>query len=147
MLFDKFNVEYNSKCERKDYLFVGKIAKYSKVSVYFCLINCIDIYNHYFQTYLCGSSIPKGFKLTSKNSEMVVKFHSNAKVTKAGFKIRVIGKLLLGPKSLRARGDIFFSAASGHRLANILVLHDVFCRPGEARGRSTNTGVTNSFIH
>jgi len=71
MKFVKFNVEYNKKCEKKDYLFVGSIAKYSSV-------------------YLCGSSIPKGFKLTSKKKVMTVKFHSNKSVTKPGFSVKVI---------------------------------------------------------
>jgi len=71
MVFDKFNVEWSSSCKSKDYLFVGSIAKYTK-------------------TWLCGSSIPKNFKLVSKAKVMTVKFHSNKKVTKSGFKIRLV---------------------------------------------------------
>ena len=32
MTFDKFNVEYASNCKKKDYLFVGSLAKYTSVS-------------------------------------------------------------------------------------------------------------------
>ena len=32
MLFDKFNVEWSKTCKTKDYLFVGQISKYTKVS-------------------------------------------------------------------------------------------------------------------
>jgi len=71
LLFDKFNVEWSSSCKKKDYLFVGSIAKYTK-------------------TWLCGSSIPKKFKLVSKKDTMTLKFHSNSKVTKSGFKVRLI---------------------------------------------------------
>jgi len=71
LLFDKFNLEWSSSCKKKDYLFVGSIAKYTK-------------------TWLCGSSIPKKFKLVSKQSTMTLKFHSNSKVTKSGFKVRLI---------------------------------------------------------
>ena len=35
MTFDKFNVEYASNCKKKDYLFVGSLAKYTSVSEYF----------------------------------------------------------------------------------------------------------------
>jgi len=73
MTFDKFNIEYASNCKKKDYLFVGSLAKYTSV-------------------WLCGSSIPNNFKLTSKKKTMTVKFHSNKSVTKAGFKIRVTAK-------------------------------------------------------
>jgi len=71
LLFDKFNLEWSSSCKKKDYLFVGSIAKYTK-------------------TWLCGASIPKNFKLVSKKSTMILKFHSNSKVTKSGFKVRLV---------------------------------------------------------
>ena len=32
MTFDKFNIEYASNCKKKDYLFVGSLAKYTSVS-------------------------------------------------------------------------------------------------------------------
>jgi len=71
MLFDKFNVEWSSTCKSKDYLFVGQIKKYTK-------------------TWLCGASIPKNFKLTSQSKQMTVKFYSNGKTQKTGFKVRLI---------------------------------------------------------
>jgi len=71
MLFDKFNVEWSKSCKSKDYLFVGSIAKYTK-------------------TWLCGSSIPKNFNLKSKGDTMTLKFHSNSKTSKSGFKVRLI---------------------------------------------------------
>jgi len=71
MLFDKFNVEWSKTCKTKDYLFVGQISKYTK-------------------TWLCGSSIPKNYKLVSKGKEMTVKFHSNSKTSKPGFKVRLV---------------------------------------------------------
>ena len=43
MEFKKFNVEYTRDCQRRDYLFVGKIQKYTKVNsdknvvLYFCI--------------------------------------------------------------------------------------------------------------
>jgi hypothetical protein len=70
MTFTKFNVEWNKSCSKKDYLYVAKISKYTK-------------------TWLCGSSIPKKFKLVSKKKDMLVKFHSNKSVTKAGFSVKL----------------------------------------------------------
>jgi len=66
MVFDSINIQWSSKCN-VDYLFVGKIAKYTKV-------------------YLCGARLPNNFSLVSKKNEMVLKFHSDASVTKAGFR-------------------------------------------------------------
>jgi len=71
MMFDKFNVEWNKSCKKKDYLYVANIQKYTK-------------------TWLCGSSIKKNFKLTSKKDTMIVKFHSNGSKSKPGFKVRIV---------------------------------------------------------
>ena len=74
MVLDKFNIEWSRSCKSKDYLFVGKIQKYTK-------------------TWLCGASIPSSFSsLKSKAQTMVVKFHSNNSIRKTGFKARFIGK-------------------------------------------------------
>ena len=74
MTLDNFNVEWSKSCKSKDYLFIGKIQKYTKV-------------------WLCGSKIPNNLSsLRSKGSEMKVKFHSNESVRKTGFKARFIGK-------------------------------------------------------
>ena len=74
MVLDKFNVQWSSSCKATDYLFVGNIAKYTKI-------------------WLCGSSVPSGFKsLKSKKKEITVKFHSDKSVKKSGFKARFIGK-------------------------------------------------------
>jgi len=66
--FNKFNVEWSKTCKTKDYLFLGQLYKYTK-------------------TYLCGNTVPSKTKFKSKNQEMTIKFHSNKKVTKAGFKL------------------------------------------------------------
>jgi len=72
MVLDKFNIEWSRSCKSKDYLFVGKIQKYTK-------------------TWLCGASIPSSFSsLKSKAQTMVVKFHSNNSIRKTGFKARFI---------------------------------------------------------
>ena len=72
MVIDKFNVEWSSTCKTKDYLWVGKIKKYTRV-------------------WLCGSSVPNNFSaLTSTGKEMVVKFYSNGRGRKSGFKVRLI---------------------------------------------------------
>jgi len=72
MVLDKFNVQWSSSCKSKDYLFVGQVAKYTKL-------------------WLCGSSIPSGFNgLKSKKKTMTVKFHSNGSGRKTGFKARFI---------------------------------------------------------
>jgi len=70
LTFDKFNTEWSSNCKKKDYLYVASVAKYNKL-------------------YLCGSSMPSDFKLTSKAKTMTLKFKSNASVNKAGFKATV----------------------------------------------------------
>ena len=86
LTFQSFNVEWSSNCKKKDYLFVGQILTYSNVSWAFWpfLILC-------FQTYLCGNTIPKGTQFKSKNQQMTIKFHSNNKVTRAGFKVLLRG--------------------------------------------------------
>ena len=33
MVFDSFNIEWNTTCSKADYLYVGLIAKYSKVGI------------------------------------------------------------------------------------------------------------------
>jgi len=66
LVFDSLNVQWSKKCDI-DYVFVGKIAKYTKVQ-------------------LCGAKLPANFQLVSKKNEMVLKFHSDATVTKAGFR-------------------------------------------------------------
>jgi len=72
MVLDKFNVEWASSCKSKDYLFLSPIKKYTKA-------------------WLCGSSIPNGFKsMMSKKNELIVKFHSNKSGRKTGFKATVI---------------------------------------------------------
>jgi len=72
MVLDKFNVQWSSSCKATDYLFVGNVAKYTKL-------------------WLCGSSVPSNFKsLKSKKKEMTVKFHSDKSVRKPGFKARFI---------------------------------------------------------
>jgi len=68
LTFQSFNVEWSNNCRKKDYLFVGQILTYSN-------------------TYLCGNTIPKGTQFKSKNQQMTLKFHSNSKVTRAGFKV------------------------------------------------------------
>ena len=74
MVLDKFNVQWSSSCKSTDYVFLGKIAKYTK-------------------TWLCGSKPTiKSFK--SKKDTMVVKFHSDGSVRKTGFKARFIGECL-----------------------------------------------------
>ena len=74
MVLDKFNVEWASSCKSKDYLFLSPIKKYTKA-------------------WLCGSSIPNGFKsMMSKKNELIVKFHSNKSGRKTGFKATIIGK-------------------------------------------------------
>jgi len=70
LTFDKFNTEWSSNCKKKDYLYVGNVAKYNKL-------------------YLCGSSMPSDFKLTSKAKTMILKFKSNKSVAKPGFKATV----------------------------------------------------------
>ena len=73
MVLDKFNIQWSSSCKATDYLFVGSVAKYTKL-------------------WLCGSSVPSSFKsLKSKKKELTVKFHSDASVRKPGFKARFIG--------------------------------------------------------
>merc|ERR1712004_464958 len=54
----------------KDYLFVGNVAKYNKL-------------------YLCGSKLPTNLFLKSKARTMVLKFTSNSKVAKSGFKATI----------------------------------------------------------
>jgi len=71
MAIDKFNVEWSSSCKAKDYLFVNRVAKYTK-------------------TWLCGSDSSGISSLTSKATTMIVKFKSNASVRKSGFKVRLI---------------------------------------------------------
>jgi len=72
LVIDKFNVQWSSTCKTKDYLFVGRIKKYTKV-------------------WLCGSSVPNDFSaLTSTGDTMVVKFYSNGSGRKSGFKVRII---------------------------------------------------------
>ena len=77
MVLDKFNVQWSSSCKATDYLFVGQVAKYTKL-------------------WLCGSQVPSGFKsLKSKKDTMTIKFHSDGSVKKPGFKARFIGKYLI----------------------------------------------------
>lgn len=77
MVLDKFNVQWSSSCKTKDYLYVGKISKYTKI-------------------WLCGSSIPNNFNpLKSKKSQIVIKFHSDKSTRKSGFKARFIGKIYI----------------------------------------------------
>merc|ERR1712226_75120 len=70
LTFDKFKTEWSHNC-RKDYLFVANVAKYNKL-------------------YLCGSNIPSNLSLKSKARTIVLKFQSNNKVGKPGFKARVV---------------------------------------------------------
>jgi len=70
MTFNKFNIEYVKNCKSKDYLYVASIAKYNSL-------------------YLCGASMPSGFKLTSKKKSMTLKFKSNGSVQKTGFKAKI----------------------------------------------------------
>jgi len=67
MVFDSFNIEWNTTCSKADYLYVGLIAKYSKV-------------------HLCGSRMPASFSLTSKKNQMVLRFISNGRTRKPGFR-------------------------------------------------------------
>ena len=46
MLFDKFNVEWSKTCKTKDYLFVGQISKYTKVS-FSAVFSTIDSIPHF----------------------------------------------------------------------------------------------------
>lgn len=71
MKFNKFNIEYNKKCNKKDYLSAEPVAKYNK-------------------SVLCGSNVKKTFKLKSKAQQMIIKFYSNAKTTKPGFKATIV---------------------------------------------------------
>ena len=41
MEFKKFNVEYGKDCQKRDYLFVGKIQKYTKVNTDVNFVLCI----------------------------------------------------------------------------------------------------------
>jgi len=66
MVFDSFNVEWSKDCT-KDYLFIGAIAKYTKMT-------------------LCGAKLPKKYKLRSKKNRILIKFKSNGSGRKAGFK-------------------------------------------------------------
>merc|ERR1712018_1063390 len=70
LTFDKFKTEWSQNC-KKDYLFVGNVAKYNKL-------------------YLCGSNIPSNLSLKSKDRTIVLKFQSNNKVGKPGFKATVV---------------------------------------------------------
>merc|ERR1712107_145014 len=69
LTFNKFKTEWSSNC-KKDYLFVGNVAKYNKL-------------------YLCGSKLPTNLSLKSKARTMVLKFTSNSKVAKSGFKATI----------------------------------------------------------
>ena len=91
MTISSFNVEWSSNCKLKDYLFVGQIITYSQVRFEALEINILICWLP-FQTYLCGNTIPKGTKFKSKNQQMTVKFHSNKKVTRAGYKVVLRGK-------------------------------------------------------
>jgi len=71
LVFDSFNIEWNSSCSNADYLYVGLIAKYTKV-------------------HLCGAAAPAGFSLTSKKNQMVLKFKSNGSVKKPGFRAIIV---------------------------------------------------------
>jgi hypothetical protein len=71
MVFDSFNIEWSRGCTAKDYLFIGAIAKYTKVS-------------------LCGSKLPSTFKIKSKSNRIIVKFVTNSKGRKAGFKALLV---------------------------------------------------------
>merc|ERR1712037_382310 len=70
LTFDKFKTEWSQNC-KKDFLFVGNVAKYNKL-------------------YLCGSKLPASLSLKSKSRTMVLKFQSNNKVGKAGFKATIV---------------------------------------------------------
>jgi len=70
MVFDSFNVQWSKGCT-KDYVFIGAIRKYTKVSI-------------------CGSKIPKTLKLKSKGNKMIVKFKSDGSTQKAGFKALLV---------------------------------------------------------
>merc|ERR1719189_1537526 len=74
LTFDKFNVEWSSSCKKKDYLYVGNVAKYNKL-------------------YLCGSRLPANLSLKSKARTMVLKFTSNSKVGKTGFKATIVASV------------------------------------------------------
>ena len=91
MTISSFNLEWSSNCKLKDYLFVGQIITYS--SVRFEAPEIKYVYLLHFQTHLCGNTIPKGTKFKSKNQQMTVKFHSNKKVTRAGYKVVLRGKI------------------------------------------------------
>jgi len=67
MVFDSFNIEWSRNCKSRDYLLVGAIAKYSKVT-------------------LCGARLPKRVKFRSKKNRMIIKFKSNKRKRKSGFK-------------------------------------------------------------
>jgi len=71
MVFDSFNIQWSKGCTSKDYLFIGAVAKYTKVT-------------------LCGSKIPRTFKLKSKNNRMVIKFITDGSNTKSGFKALLV---------------------------------------------------------
>jgi len=72
-VFQKFNIEVNSKCA-KDWLLVGgPVKKYGKAKV-------------------CGSNVPAGFSLISKGTTMTLKFHSNKKTNKSGFSAVIVAQ-------------------------------------------------------
>jgi len=71
MVFDSFNIEWSKSCTDKDYLFVGAIAKYTKVT-------------------LCGSKLPSTFKIKSKSNRIIVKFVSDSRGRKSGFKALLV---------------------------------------------------------
>jgi len=71
LVFDKFNIQATSTCN-KDYLKVsGPIKKYTKAT-------------------LCGAKIPSDFNLTSKKQTMVLKFVSDGSTRKTGFRAYIV---------------------------------------------------------
>jgi len=71
LVFDSFNIEWNSSCSRADYLYVGVVARYTKV-------------------HLCGTRVPTNFSLVSKKNEMTLRFVSNGSTRKPGFRAIIV---------------------------------------------------------
>ena len=66
LTFDKFNVEWSSSCKKKDYLYVGNVSSVNILQISIIKVISVIQVAKYNKLYLCGSSMPSDFKLTSK---------------------------------------------------------------------------------
>jgi len=70
LVFDSFALQGGKGCA-KDYLYVGKVAKYGRVQ-------------------LCGTRMPTNFSLKSKKTQMLLIFKTDGSKVKTGFRASLV---------------------------------------------------------